>query len=1293
MRRRWLFAALAAGAGVLGLALAALLYTPAGLHWALARVQAGSEGAFSVASEEGRLAGPFTLKEVRIRTGRLELEIPSVHLDWRPGALLIGRVHVLDLALADLKLTIPDAGGTGDAKVPGALTLPLDLSVDQLTLSDSRIRLGKGSAFSITRLELAAHTSALRLALDRLDAAGPGYEVHAHGALGTLGAHKLELDTRYQLHPVGLAAIVGRLSARGDLTGIELGQRLSAPTALTLQARVDTPLTAPRFSGRLDLPSTPLAALVPGAPAVTLGAALTFSGDPRRLEVHGRLATPPSLAGTLDLDATLGYAADVLQIEQFTLATAAHTQLQLSGAVALHDTPSPDLILRWTDLRWPLTGTAAFPLGDGQLHVAGTATDLTGTLSSTLLGGALEGDIQLRAGATPRVQGTLDWSALAFSFGGHPVTLPRGSLRASGTTTDTYAIQFDTRASFDGLPATLALRATGRADGVALEHIRLGALGGHIGGSADIDWQARPHWQADLQARGIDPGTIWPEWPGALQFRLQGEGDATGPQPGLKAHISALGGKLHAQKLSGGGALILAGGHWTIRALALDLGKNRVRIDGGLAGKDGLHWRVSIPDAATLADGAHGKLSTSGAVRAGDGALQVRAGANAAGFRLGHLALGKLSLDTAFDTAFTGPARLTLKAADVSYADISVPSASLSVSGPAKAQQVQAELESNLGTLHLEGVGHLRDGGMQLELTRADLDAADAGDWHLAEPAHLTLGGQQQTLAQSCWQADTGRICARAQHARNDWDAKISLAQVALTPLGRLLPGALALSGALSGTLDASTRHGRIQAEADLTSAGGKVLHRSGDQTLTLLDFTGARLQASLADHKLGGKLDLALADGGFVDARLRTHLDGPVQDRPLEASLRARLDDLGLLPLLVPDLGSLSGHLAADLKFGGTLAAPQLNGSASLEQGDASLPRLGIHLQQVSARCTGTGSGLHVELRAGSGGGSLALTADADRDGNGWRTDGKLTGQAFKAVDIPEATIYLTPDLEFSAAGHHLDVHGSLDVPKARLAPRDLSGTVQVSDDQIIVGSNAPKQPRWQITADVRTQLGDAVQFDGFGLSGLVQGGVRLREQPGRLTTGSGELTIADGKYKAYGQQLDIARGRLLFSGGPVTEPGLDIRATRTSGEVIAGVDIRGTLRSPVLSVFSDPPMPQSQAMSYLLLGHGIDQTSSAEQGTLNTAAVAVGGELLAQQLNRRLGFGEVSVENGDTPGQTSLFLGKYLSPRLYIGYGVGLFQQLSLFKVRYELSKKWTIQAESGTKSSADLLYTIEH
>src|SRR5699024_9035374 len=154
-----------------------------------------------------------------------------------------------------------------------------------------------------------------------------------------------------------------------------------------------------------------------------------------------------------------------------------------------------------------------------------------------------------------------------------------------------------------------------------------------------------------------------------------------------------------------------------------------------------------------------------------------------------------------------------------------------------------------------------------------------------------------------------------------------------------------------------------------------------------------------------------------------------------------------------------------------------------------------------------------------------------------------------------------------------------------------------------------------------------------------------------------------------------------------PIDNPGLNIRAARRVANVTPALQVTGTLQHPRMRVFSNPPMSQSNALSYLLFGHGVQQNSGEENSTQEQAANALGiagATYLAQSVGKRVGIDTVTVENASryssNSNQASLFIGKYLSPRLYVSYGIGLYAPINLLRVRYTLSRHWALEAESG-------------
>ncbi len=268
--------------------------------------------------------------------------------------------------------------------------------------------------------------------------------------------------------------------------------------------------------------------------------------------------------------------------------------------------------------------------------------------------------------------------------------------------------------------------------------------------------------------------------------------------------------------------------------------------------------------------------------------------------------------------------------------------------------------------------------------------------------------------------------------------------------------------------------------------------------------------------------------------------------------------------------------------------------------------------------------------------------------------------------------------------------------VPDALIEPPDLSGAVSVSPDVVIISEESPEaeNDKWNIHSQMQLTLGDNVKFRGFGLSGRITGGLDITEEPGKATKALGEMQVMDGQYKAYGQELTIEKGRLLFV-GLIDDPGLDVRAVRKIQDVSAGVQVIGTLKTPEMRIYSVPAMDQSDALSYLLFGRPMNRLSNSEGGKLhNTASSAYvsGGGLLAKKIGAAFGIRDVEIEKGETEQESALVIGKYLSPKLYVSYGIGLFEPVNTIRMRYTLNPMWQLQTEHGVESGGDILYTIE-
>jgi translocation and assembly module TamB len=438
----------------------------------------------------------------------------------------------------------------------------------------------------------------------------------------------------------------------------------------------------------------------------------------------------------------------------------------------------------------------------------------------------------------------------------------------------------------------------------------------------------------------------------------------------------------------------------------------------------------------------------------------------------------------------------------------------------------------------------------------------------------------------------------------------------------------------------------------------------------------------------------LDAGETGSIKATLEAHRStSRWQDMPVNGELNVQSNGLGLITLYAPDIDRVAGHVVSDLTVAGTVGTPLLDGTLKLTDGELDLYQVNLAMRgaQLDARLHDNGLDFAGSARMGNGN----VSTKGHMEWRDAKPFGKmqLTGQNLRVVDVPEAQIDASPDLDFKIEGRRIEVNGAVIVPNAKIVPKDLTNAVRASSDETLVGAE-PEDPakRFEVASNISLTLGDKVTLDTFGLAARLTGTLVLRDGTDDVTRGSGELSIEEGKYTAYGRRLDIERGRLVFSGGPVNNPGVDIRAVKQYPDVKAGVNVRGTLVQPRLTFFSEPTLPQSQILSLILAGGSLETAQSkTNNGQTGNELLAQGSAILAQQLGSRVGIEDVALES-DLDNQTSLVLGKYLSPRLYVSYGISFTEQLNTLKLRYTLSDRWTIKTEVGQARGADLVYTIE-
>ncbi len=893
-----------------------------------------------------------------------------------------------------------------------------------------------------------------------------------------------------------------------------------------------------------------------------------------------------------------------------------------------------------------------------------------------------------------------------------------GTLHAEGNA-DRFSAHGELSIGPTGKLADIAIKLDGTPQKVVLQQLDLKQPDGVMNASGNIVLQPNVQWSFDATARHLDPGAFAKDWAGAVDFTLSTSGSVEKDGTHGKLMLDHLDGTLRQRPLRGSAHLAFATPLAIDGKLNLAMGKSSVALSGDSLTRTDVTLDLAIASLGDWVPQAQGALRGKIAVAGKWPQLDANGKLNGEHFALRDVRADSIVLMIAAKDLRAPSGQLSIEAQNFSVADHVFDTLKLDAHG--KASGLAIALTAHGPTLGVDtaidaSLTPGKNGGQILKanLTRLDLAPHKQAPWTLEKPVTISYANGDFDIGNLCLSASPSRLCVSAAQTASDARAKFTLSQLPLATIVNLASpdSTLRLKGAINGSGElARAANGSLQGRATLDSDSGSFAYPESAQK-PLVAYSQLHVAATLGASNSSIVIRSKLNDGGRLDGHIML---GAAVDTgmPLSGEISAQLENLGIVDLLSGQTASTKGKLSASLKFSGTTKSPGLAGDATLTDFATEVPSAGLKLHDGHVELhSGDGRIFTLDGTIGSGNGKLAIKGDVAAPSNA-PLSLTIKGEDFLASDIPGAKVQVSPDLTVTRKDGKYTLGGEVAIPKADIDLGKLpgGGTATASPDVVVTDAEkTPAPDKMLLDADITVKLGAGKKLDldlrqgqevhliGFGLNGYLSGQLAVRERPGQATTGRGQVVV-NGTYKAYGQNLKIDQGRLLFAGTPIDNPGLDLRAVRTGFAdpgVSVGLQVRGTAQRPILTVFSDPAMEQSDALSYLVAGKPLNQLKSGEGDAVGSAARALGsagGDLLAKSIGTRLGFDEVGVADNSAVGGAALTIGKYLSPRLYLSYGVGLFTPGEVVTLRYRLSRLFNIEVRNGTLSSrAGINYKIE-
>lgn len=840
-------------------------------------------------------------------------------------------------------------------------------------------------------------------------------------------------------------------------------------------------------------------------------------------------------------------------------------------------------------------------------------------------------------------------------------------------------------------------------------------LEGSWDGTASLDWTSNWKWKARMKANKVDLNTLFTGWNSKLTGTLTHEGEIIDDNVIIDVKTDKITGILHKRIINLSGDVHYAN-------YILDANNISLKSDGARAIGDAhfdfnqqsnfplqrATWSIDIDDIAAYNPDLAGNLSSKGkfAGTLEDLDIQATLKANNIKYKDYSVANVKGNVEFGHNSAKTSTANFI--ANKLKFGDNIIQSISLKAVG----SQINHKIDvfANMpakDSIKLNAVGHLEDMQWRGEINELLVNAKETS-WSLQNIPHLLIKKNDIAVTKTCISEIKSQtdLCLEFDYVNlNNFDSKVTISKFNLNNLDTLLPEQLkSINGNLSGNLHFNFNNDSIESfSAHLKSQDGNVEKFGIGTTIKSLKYTDLTIDASTTGKNIQFLASTSILDAGYIKTNFRIPAPFSInnyQSAVIQGLVDIQLENIDIIGLIIPDLDKPQGRWQSELEISGSIGKPLLQGKSLIDVTTAQIPRAGLSLKDIKITTLAhTNRNLEITGSAISDTGNLTIDGSID-DYQSEKLIGRLSikGNKFKILNLPESTVTVSPDLKFMLKENSINLEGQLTINQADINIYSPANRITPSPDVNIVADKPEKNLLSQLalTGDVRIILEDKIWLRGYGFEGRLKGTVLVHERPNKLTNATGVITILEGKYNAYKQDLTIESGSLTFAGNPIDNPNVMIRAVRkTSNEIVAGLTITGPAQTPNIQLFSEPPMDEAEILAYIILGYPIKQATQQDGSILANAAATIGlaeGEKLMKKIAKKFGIDEVKLQSNNTTQEASLILGKYLSPQLYLQYAYGIGKAVNTLQLQYHLTDRWMIKTESGQAQSTDILFSIE-
>jgi translocation and assembly module TamB len=744
------------------------------------------------------------------------------------------------------------------------------------------------------------------------------------------------------------------------------------------------------------------------------------------------------------------------------------------------------------------------------------------------------------------------------------------------------------------------------------------------------------------------------------------------------------------------GEVQLVDGIPMVKSLNTQIGDNRFEVTGRASSPFDLSWNIDSKNLKEITPELSGRLIVKGQLQGTIDKPIINATVDAK-----KLSYKAFKLDSADFTASTtnNIYKINGKLKSLESDGQKIDNASLELNGSIENHTLAAFVEHQEAKVQLKANGGWENEQWSGILQQLKLDDTQAGDWALQKPARISLSKSGFSAEQFCLSSKKTNACSTASWSESiGLNAKGTLKEIPLDLAKPWLPEGMTVNGVINGSYDINQNNGKPKGKIQFKLPSNSFSFKNDYEERDFF-YEDAEVNATIDNRTINADASMKIVNRGQFSANAKVKLSPENGKHTIDGKASFDIPNINFAQELIPHSRGLRGALSSKISFSGLLSKPQIKGQADIKNAYLRLPEAGTELTDININVTADQPGkARINGKMLMGKGALNVTGDMDiNDVAKWKANIKISGNDIRFMNTNEIKANMSPDIVLGLSPEVVSIKGKVTIPYADIRLNDIpESSIDESGDAFVIGENKPGE---QVSAvklqpNVVIVIGDRVRLDAFGLKAKLSGDVNVTHNR-RDVLANGSLRVTDGKFQAYGQDLEINNGRLIFNGSPKLV-GMDIRATRTVDNQVVGVHLGGNVLNPKSTIFSNPAMQESEALSFLLTGHSLSSASGQESALLMSAVRGLGitgSGSLAQNIGASFGLDDVNIVTKEDLRESELALGKRLGSRLYVRYLFGLFDQTQKIAIKYKINKVLSLEAETSVDEyGLDLIYEFE-